>query len=54
MNPLAPRIRQGVVVKDCLSKVSSAVAHLVEQRKVGEARGMGCIFVWVFYFGQAK
>ncbi len=42
--------------EDCLSaeSTSSAAAHFVEQLREAVGLDVGCLFVWLLYFGQAK
>ena len=37
-----------------LVRASSAAAHFVEQLRVAAGLDVGCLFVWLLYFGQAK
>jgi hypothetical protein len=37
-----------------LVRASSAAAHFVEQLRAAVGLDVGCLFVWLLYFGQAK
>jgi hypothetical protein len=40
--------------EDCLSEASSAAAHFVEQLREAVGLDLGCSFLWLLSFEQAK